>query len=179
MPLSPEDVHNKQFTPTRFRLGYDEDEVDVFLDEVEAELTRLLSENTNLREQLAAGPSAGPGASVVPELEPPVVAAASAGEIRARVGVLPPGAQRRGYVSSELQRRRAALESEVAELRAFREHRSRPRTSVESRPPTAEPPQQLTSATVTEGGMDLAADDSADVAHGRGQPSADVESPSS
>ena len=178
MPLSPEDVHNKQFTPTRFRLGYDEDEVDVFLDEVEAELTRLLSENTDLRARLAAGPSPGPGAPVAPELAPAVVAAASAGEIRARVGVLPPGVQRRGYVSSELERRRAALESEVAELRAFRQHRSPPRTSVESQPRTAEGREQLTSATVTEGAMDRDVDHSADVAHGTRQP-ADVEPPSS
>lgn len=42
MPLTPEDVRNKQFTTVRLREGYDEDEVDAFLDEVEAELTRLL-----------------------------------------------------------------------------------------------------------------------------------------
>ena len=34
MPLTPEDVSNKRFTSTRFRPGYDEDEVDAFLDEV-------------------------------------------------------------------------------------------------------------------------------------------------
>lgn len=37
MALTPEDVRNKQFTPVRFREGYDEEEVDGFLDEVEAE----------------------------------------------------------------------------------------------------------------------------------------------
>ncbi|MER0244275.1 DivIVA domain-containing protein [Streptomyces sp. HSW2009] len=54
MPLSPEDVRNKQFTTVRLREGYDEDEVDAFLDEVEAELTRLLRENEDLRAKLAA-----------------------------------------------------------------------------------------------------------------------------
>lgn len=54
MTLTPEAVRNKQFTPTRFRPGYDEDEVDLFLDEVEAELTRLLGENAELRVQLAS-----------------------------------------------------------------------------------------------------------------------------
>ena len=39
MPLTPEDVRNKQFTTTRLKPGYDENEVDAFLDEVEAELT--------------------------------------------------------------------------------------------------------------------------------------------
>ncbi|HEY5050986.1 MAG TPA: DivIVA domain-containing protein, partial [Acidothermaceae bacterium] len=52
MPLTAEDVKNKQFTPTRFKGGYDEKEVDDFLDEVEAELTRLVRENTDLRARL-------------------------------------------------------------------------------------------------------------------------------
>jgi len=54
MPLTPEDVHNKQFTTVRLREGYDEEEVDAFLDEVEAELTRLLRENEELRAKLSA-----------------------------------------------------------------------------------------------------------------------------
>ena len=54
MPLTPEDVRNKQFTTVRLREGYDEDEVDAFLDEVETELTRLLRENEELRAKLAA-----------------------------------------------------------------------------------------------------------------------------
>lgn len=54
MPLTPEDVRNKQFTTVRLREGYDEDEVDAFLDEVEGELTRLLRENEDLRAKLAA-----------------------------------------------------------------------------------------------------------------------------
>lgn len=54
MPLTPEDVANKQFTSTRLKPGYDETEVDEFLDEVEAELTRLYRENDELRTQLAA-----------------------------------------------------------------------------------------------------------------------------
>jgi len=53
MPLTPEDVRNKQFTTVRLREGYDEDEVDQFLDDVEAELTRLLRENDELRAKLA------------------------------------------------------------------------------------------------------------------------------
>ncbi|HEV7209915.1 MAG TPA: DivIVA domain-containing protein [Mycobacteriales bacterium] len=48
MPLTPQDVRDKMFTSVRFKQGYDEDEVDAFLDRVEAELTRLLSENERL-----------------------------------------------------------------------------------------------------------------------------------
>jgi DivIVA domain-containing protein len=42
--LTPQHIRNKLFTSVRFRQGYDEDEVDAFLDEVEGELTRLLAE---------------------------------------------------------------------------------------------------------------------------------------
>lgn len=60
MPLTPEDVANKQFTSTRLKPGYDETEVDEFLDEVEAELTRLYRENDELRNRLAAAARGGP-----------------------------------------------------------------------------------------------------------------------
>jgi len=53
MPLTPADVRNKQFSTTRLRPGYDEEEVDAFLDEVEAELDRLIQENEELRTKLA------------------------------------------------------------------------------------------------------------------------------
>ena len=60
MPLTPEDVSNKRFTPVRLREGYDMGEVDQFLDEVEAELTRLHRESDALRAKLATAPL-GPG----------------------------------------------------------------------------------------------------------------------
>jgi DivIVA domain-containing protein len=66
MPLTPEDVRNKQFTTVRLREGYDEDEVDAFLDEVEAELTRLLRENDELRAKLAAATRAAASAPAGP-----------------------------------------------------------------------------------------------------------------
>ena len=60
MPLTPEDVSNKRFTPVRLREGYDMGEVDQFLDEVEAELARLTQENEELRSKLAAAQSGAP-----------------------------------------------------------------------------------------------------------------------
>lgn len=54
MALTPEDVVNKRFQPTKFREGYDQDEVDDFLDEVVGELRRLTTENEQLRQKLAA-----------------------------------------------------------------------------------------------------------------------------
>jgi DivIVA domain-containing protein len=71
MPLTPEDVHNKQFTTVRLREGYDEEEVDAFLDEVEAELTRLLRENEELRAKLAAATRAAAAAQQQPPMDRP------------------------------------------------------------------------------------------------------------
>jgi DivIVA domain-containing protein len=51
MTLTPQDVANKEFLTVRLREGYDMQEVDEFLDEVETELRRLYDEN----ERLAAG----------------------------------------------------------------------------------------------------------------------------
>ncbi len=77
MPLTPEDVSNKRFTPVRLRDGYDMGEVDQFLDEVEAELERLLKENDDLRTKLTSSHGADAVASVTaaqktekPEAEP-------------------------------------------------------------------------------------------------------------
>ncbi|BDZ66221.1 DivIVA domain-containing protein [Agromyces mangrovi Wang et al. 2018] len=53
MALTPEDVVNKRFQATKFREGYDQDEVDDFLDEVVVELRRLNQENDELRQRLA------------------------------------------------------------------------------------------------------------------------------
>jgi DivIVA domain-containing protein len=69
MPLTPADVHNVAFKkPPIGKRGYDEEEVDAFLDEVERELARLIEENNELRAQVErggrggapAGPSADP-----------------------------------------------------------------------------------------------------------------------
>src|ERR1700739_3409484 len=84
MPLTPADVHNVAFSkPPIGKRGYNEDEVDAFLDLVENELTRLIEENSDLRQrieeldrELAAGGGAGaaqpPQAipTFVPETEP-------------------------------------------------------------------------------------------------------------
>jgi DivIVA domain-containing protein len=59
MPLTPEDVSNKRFTPVRLREGYDMGEVDQFLDEVEAELGRLTKENDDLRAKLSTAQAGG------------------------------------------------------------------------------------------------------------------------
>jgi DivIVA domain-containing protein len=74
MPLTPEDVRNKRFTPVRLREGYDMGEVDQFLDEVEAELERLTVENEELRAKVAAA-STGEPTGLIPALSSPTPAA--------------------------------------------------------------------------------------------------------
>ncbi|GAA4154375.1 DivIVA domain-containing protein [Gryllotalpicola daejeonensis] len=90
MALTPEDVVNKRFQPTKFREGYDQDEVDDFLDEVVVELRRLNQENDELKQRLVAAdsrvaelqrsgsnaaPAAAPTPAVAPAPEPAPVAA--------------------------------------------------------------------------------------------------------
>jgi len=87
MALTPEDVVNKRFQPTKFREGYDQDEVDDFLDEVVVELRRLGQENEELRQRLIgsesriselqrSGGQAAPVSQPEPEPEPVVAPAA-------------------------------------------------------------------------------------------------------
>jgi DivIVA domain-containing protein len=71
MALTPEDVVNKRFQPTKFREGYDQDEVDDFLDEIVVELRRLNAENEELRK------AAGGSSDVSPTTAVPAPVAAS------------------------------------------------------------------------------------------------------
>lgn len=76
MTLTPEDVVNKRFQPTKFREGYDQDEVDDFLDEIVVELRRLTQDNDDLRQRLLASESRitelqRSGAGLVAEINSP------------------------------------------------------------------------------------------------------------
>lgn len=97
--LTTDDIVNKKFQPTKFREGYDQDEVDDFLDEVVKTLETLQGENDSLRQQLEeanrriaelsaeerpSAPVETPAPTPEPEPEPaptpaPVSAAAPAG----------------------------------------------------------------------------------------------------
>jgi DivIVA domain-containing protein len=52
--LTADDVLNKKFQATKFREGYDQDEVDDFLDEVVNTLRAVTAENDDLKAKLAA-----------------------------------------------------------------------------------------------------------------------------
>ena len=66
MTLTPQDVQNKEFLTVRLREGYDMQEVDQFLDEVEAELRRLNEENERLRAEVASAGQAPAAETAAP-----------------------------------------------------------------------------------------------------------------
>jgi DivIVA domain-containing protein len=79
MPLTPADVHNVVFKkPPIGKRGYDEDDVDAFLDEVERELARLIEENNDLKAQVERVRSGSGG--------PPPPSGANDGDVRRLAG---------------------------------------------------------------------------------------------
>ncbi|MBF4573403.1 DivIVA domain-containing protein [Herbiconiux sp. VKM Ac-1786] len=88
MALTPEDVVNKRFSQTKFREGYDQDEVDDFLDEVVVELRRLTQENEELKAQLESG-SAPVAAAPAPAVAEETPAPAPVAEVPAPVAAAP------------------------------------------------------------------------------------------
>ena len=130
MPLTPEDVANKQFTSTRLKPGYDETEVDEFLDEVEAELTRLYRENDELRSKLA---SAGRGEA--PSAPPQAVPSGPSEQ-----------EQRLGRENEDLRSKLGAMQRQLAEAQ------SRPATTQQVAPPAPQQPAPAAPAAQQGGG---------------------------
>ncbi|WP_156251183.1 DivIVA domain-containing protein [Pseudactinotalea terrae] len=64
--LTADDVLNKKFQPTKFREGYDQDEVDDFLDEVVNTLRALDAENAELKTKLEAAQTGAGASSAAP-----------------------------------------------------------------------------------------------------------------
>ncbi|HEX5541811.1 MAG TPA: DivIVA domain-containing protein [Micromonospora sp.] len=106
MPLTPADVHNVAFKkPPIGKRGYDEDEVDAFLDEVERELARLIEENTELRAQVERGGRGGPAGPGDPRI------AAEMNDLKAQLDRL-----QRDKVAAEQAAR--AMQAELEQVRA-------------------------------------------------------------
>ncbi|WP_084631516.1 DivIVA domain-containing protein [Demequina aestuarii] len=71
--LTAEDVLNKAFSKTKYREGFDQDEVDDFLDEVAHTVQSLTAERDDLAKRLAqaqAGAPSSPDTSAAPASEP-------------------------------------------------------------------------------------------------------------
>src|SRR5947209_1622281 len=77
MPLTPAEVHNVAFKkPPIGKRGYDEEEVDAFLDIVEVELSRLIEENNDLRARIGSGqPAPAPAAAAAGDNDAELAAA--------------------------------------------------------------------------------------------------------
>jgi DivIVA domain-containing protein len=86
MPLTPAEVHNVAFKkPPIGKRGYDEEEVDAFLDIVEVELSRLIEENNELKARPPSGAIGANGGASVAEL---AAARDDNGRLQARIGEL-------------------------------------------------------------------------------------------
>src|SRR4030088_2915595 len=108
MPLTPADVHNVAFKkPPIGKRGYDEDEVDAFLDEVERELARLIEENNDLRAQVDRAQRARPAS---PTSAHPVVPAQASGPSESE--------QRLGRENAELKSQLQQLEQRLRQAAA-------------------------------------------------------------
>jgi DivIVA domain-containing protein len=147
MPLTPAEVHNVAFKkPPIGKRGYDEEEVDAFLDIVEVELSRLIEENNDLRARAGSGAVAagGDGASAA-EL---TSAREENGRLQAHIAELEralnqgkDGAQQQVV---QLQQQLAQTEQQLAENRRQLEQVQRAyeqaRTQAAQRPQQAGPP---------------------------------------
>jgi DivIVA domain-containing protein len=112
MSLTPADVRNKQFGMTRFRPGYIDEEVDAFLDAIEAGLDRLIRENEELRGELATGMRGG--IPRVPEPRTPLRPVLSGADVRNKQFGL--SRLRPGYIDEEVDEFLIEVESELDQL---------------------------------------------------------------
>ncbi len=146
MALTPEDVRNKQFSTAK-RKGYEMDEVDAFLDQVEVEIGNLHRENADLRGRAAAAEQAATQAQAAAAAAPPPAPAApdhnaeavamlalaqkTAEEHKAKAkaeadALIADARSKAAELAQKSETERQVLERRVEELRAFeREYRTR------------------------------------------------------
>ena len=116
MPLTPADVHNVAFSkPPIGKRGYNEDEVDAFLDLVENELTRLIEENADLRQRVA-------------ELDQELACARCRGRVSSHPGhpAVPSRSRNRSRYAGTGSRQRLPPPPQSPPLGSNEEHASRP-----------------------------------------------------
>ena len=152
MPLTASDVANKQFTTVKLREGYNMEEVDGFLDEVEGELGRLHREIDDLTARLNAAPAAAPVEAVAAVAPAAVVAAAAPTDSAVRMlelaqktadehvagakaeadRILADARATHARTMGDLEGERNAMQAKVDELRNFeKEYRTRLRSYLE------------------------------------------------
>ena len=153
--LTTEDVLNKKFQYVKFREGYDQDEVDEFLDEVVSTIYSLQMENQELKEKLEAAerrvaelsnseftPSETPAPAVVETPAPaaPVLSSPQDAEsatsmlaLAQRESIIADAQKQKDSVLNQLEQERELLENKINGLRTFEsEYRTNLRTHLES-----------------------------------------------
>jgi DivIVA domain-containing protein len=108
--LSAQDVHDKQFKLVRQSTGYDIDEVDTFLDEVEAAISDLTAQLEAARAERASAPAEARG----PE---PARADAAEGAGEGGTGAQPTAEQTTGSAARILELAQRTADEYVAEAR--------------------------------------------------------------
>jgi DivIVA domain-containing protein len=157
MPLTPAEVHNVAFKkPPIGKRGYDEEEVDAFLDVVEVELARLIEENNDLRAN--GGSPANADTQVHPALDDRALAELDAvrdenSRLQSRVNELEHAMNSGGDASAaqivNLQQQLAGAEQQLAESRQ----------QLMDAQQAAQSAQQAHATAVTSGGAGLTAED--------------------
>ncbi|MFC7430110.1 MULTISPECIES: DivIVA domain-containing protein [unclassified Agrococcus] len=89
MALTPDDIVARTFETTRFRDGYDQDEVDNFLDEIVAEFRALTAEKERLEARVAELESGAPAAAAPASAPAPEAAAEPAPVVEAPAAPAP------------------------------------------------------------------------------------------
>lgn len=120
--MNPADIANKQFTTVRLREGYDQGEVDDFLDEVEAAFTSLLRRCETAEHRLSVAQSQLVSAQMPTAVLPPVPAAAEVAPVAemsmpsmASISLLLKNAEK--TAEDLLSKAKADAETEAAKIR--------------------------------------------------------------
>ena len=130
MPLTPADVHNVAFSkPPIGKRGYNEDEVDQFLDLVEDTLAQLQDENDELRSRLEEG---GQATAAPAQRSEDVDEAAIRREVEQKV---------RADFEAQLRSAKQAQEKAEAEARSAKDEAAKARKQAEE---AAKAPKQAT-----------------------------------
>jgi DivIVA domain-containing protein len=118
MPLTPAEVHNVVFKkPPIGKRGYDEEEVDAFLDIIEVELARLIEENKELRDHGEKGGSATPDGVVAQGGDALAAVRDESRKLAARVSELEAALAQAKQAAGKAQQDLAAAQQEVAASR--------------------------------------------------------------
>jgi DivIVA domain-containing protein len=120
MPLTPAEVHNVVFKkPPIGKRGYDEEEVDAFLDIIEVELARLIDENADLRDS-SGGEASTDGSALAAAREENRKLSARIGELESALSQAkqPSGNQNDSAALTAAHEENRKLTSRISELEA-------------------------------------------------------------